>query len=185
MRDDSRGDTYLNTGIQTTNGWDMTFDLRLSEALWFSGSASIVSGQLKYGPVNNQNIQTGGNYIQLYSNGAFLTKEVETTYLVRRPSNLNVNVFYKPASSILTRIDIKYVGSRYDAYYNSGIGPWGALDVLKIDEYILIDFTLRYEFSKYLSLSLRMENMFDNKYSEILGYTTRGRGIYCSTFLSF
>jgi vitamin B12 transporter len=185
MRDDYRGDTYLNVGTQNTSGWDIAFDLHLTDALSLSGSASIVRGRLTYKPENIQDKHVEGNHVQLYSNGAFLTREVETTNLVRRPSLFNASISYRPIADLLTKIDIEYVGSRYDAYYNTAIGPWGALDVLKIDDYTLVDCTVRYEFNDNLSVSIRMENVFDTRYSEILGFTTKGRAIYLGTRVSF
>jgi vitamin B12 transporter len=188
MRDDYRGDTYLNIGKQTTHGMDLIFDVQITDFLAISGSASLITGKLTYDPRNIQNRHIEGNRVQLYSNGAFVTREIETINLVRRPSSCNLNIQYKPMTDItdiLTQFDIRYVGSRYDAYYNNTIGPWGALDVLKLGGYTLLGLAVRYELNTNLSFNLRIENILDTQYSEILGYTTKGRALYLSTMFSF
>ncbi|MCX6120279.1 MAG: TonB-dependent receptor [Ignavibacteriales bacterium] len=185
MRDDYRGDTYLNLGKQTTSGLDLIFDVHLTDFLTIAGSASLITGKLAYYPEDIQNQHIEGNHVQLYSNGAFVTREIETMNLVRRPSSCNVNIQYKPMTALLTQIDIRYVGSKYDAYYNNAIGPYGALDVLKLNDYTLIDCAVRYEIHTYLSLNVRVENILDTRYSEVLGYTTKGRALYVGTQLSF
>jgi vitamin B12 transporter len=185
MRDDYRGDTYLNLGRQTTDGLDLIFDVHLFDVLTISGSASLITGKLAYSPGDIQNQHIEGNHVQLYSNGAFVTREIETMNLVRRPNSCNLNIQYKPITDLLTQIDIRYVGSKYDAYYNNAIGPYGALDVHKLNDYTLVDCAIRYEMNKHLTLNLRMENILDTRYSEILGYATKGRALYVSTHLSF
>ena len=74
--------------------------------------------------------------------------------------------------------NIKYVGKRDDAFYNDGLGPYGALDTKTVDGYTLIDINARYKIIDPLQINLRIENVTDTKYSEILGYNTRGRGFY-------
>jgi vitamin B12 transporter len=183
-RDDFRGDTYLNVGTQTTNGWDIALDLQITNDLLLSGSTSIISGRLSYRPEDVETEHIKGNHVQLYSNGAFLTQKVETTNLVRRPSIFNISVSYKPITPLLTRVDVRHVGYKYDAFYNTNLGPWGSLDVLRINDYTLVDWAMRYEINKCLSMNLRLENVFDTHYSEILGFTTKGRSLYFSTRMS-
>ncbi|MBK8517091.1 MAG: TonB-dependent receptor [Saprospiraceae bacterium] len=45
-------------------------------------------------------------------------------------------------------------------------------------DYSLTDMDISYPIIKNLTATLRVENIFDIKYNEIYGYSTRGRGIY-------
>jgi len=42
----------------------------------------------------------------------------------------------------------------------------------------LADFVARMEMGKGLSTQLRLENIFNKDYNEILGYASKGRGLY-------
>ncbi|MCX6297190.1 MAG: TonB-dependent receptor [Bacteroidetes bacterium] len=129
MRDDHRGDTYLNLGTMFTQGVELGISSKFSEKLLLSANVSLVSGKLRYKPSDIDTTQTHGNYVQIFGNGAFITnKEVETLGLSRRPNTANFSITYIPVKQFAIRADVRYVGSRGDVYYNSSYGPWGALD---------------------------------------------------------
>jgi vitamin B12 transporter len=180
MRDDFRGDTYLNVGKQTTSGVEFTLNSTISDKLSFSGNFSVVSGKLTYDSSTIDTSQTSGNHVQVYSNGAFITKHVETLGLVRRPNIVNLSLTYLPLDRLSLRTDVRYVGSRSDIYYESKLGPYGALGTLPVADYTLVDVSAKYAFDEHLSIGTRIENVFDTRYAEINGFTTRGRGIYLS-----
>ncbi len=179
-RDDFRGDSYLNVGKQNTSGFEFTLTSQISEKLLFTGNFSIVSGKITYNPSDIDGSQTGGNHVQLFSNGAFISREVESPDLVRRPNTANLNLIYKPIGPFALRIDVKHVGSRSDIYYDSKLGPYGALGTLPVADYTIVDLSQRFALDGHLSIGARIENVFDAKYSEINGFTTRGRGFYIS-----
>ncbi len=178
-RDDSRGDTYINLGTMTTQGVELGINSVLSEKLIVSANISLVSGKIKYAPNDIDTSQTHGNQIQIFNNGAFVTnKNVETLGLSRRPSTANLSITYMPVKQLALRADVRHVGSRGDAYYEPTLGPYGALGTVAVEQYTLLDLSLRTNIFKGLTASLRVENVLDKKYHEINGYTTRGRGFY-------
>ena len=73
---------------------------------------------------------------------------------------------------------ISYTGQRDDVFYDSGNGPMGALSTSPVKDYTLLDLSLQYKITSPLSAALKLENILNEKYSEINGFTTRGRGIY-------
>ena len=83
-----------------------------------------------------------------------------------------------PIKQIGIRADVRHVGSRGDIYYESTLGPYGALGTVAVEQYTLLDLSLRATIYKGLSANLRVENVLDKKYYEINGFTTRGRGFY-------
>lgn len=185
MRDDNRGSTYINVGNQKTKGFEAQLHINITNSLSVSALTSITKGKLIYSTEKIDTIHTEGNHVQLYNSGAFLNKNVEVMNLARRPSYMNIMISYRPLADFTTKFSIRYVGTSYDAFYNSNIVPWGASDVSKLNDYTLVDVDFMYKLNNNIGFSLKLENIFNTKYSEILGYTTKGRGIYLGTMLSF
>jgi len=179
-RDDFRGDTYLNVGKQSTSGVEFTLASQISEKLLFTGNFSMVSGELTYNPSDIDASQTRGNHVQVFSNGAFISKKVESLGLVRRPNTVNLSLTYKPIDKLALRVDVSHVGARSDIFYNSTLGPYGALGSVPVADYTLVDFSQKFTLNEHISIIARVENIFDTKYAEINGFTTRGRGVYLS-----
>lgn len=182
---DYRGDTYLNIGKQTNQGMEFSLSSKINEKLFFSGNLSLISGRLEYDPSKIDTSHTHGNTVQLFANGAFLNKSVEAIGLVRRPGTGNLNLTYKPVKKLSLTANVRYAGPRSDIYYSAALGPFGALASKGIADYALFDVIVRYSIMKGLSAGLRAENLFNVKYSEIYGYTTRGRGFYVNLRYTF
>ncbi len=177
-RDDYRGETYLNLGTMKTEGIELGFSSKLGEKCSVSGNLSLVTGKLYYHPDDIDTTQTRGNHVQLFNNGAFINKEVEITGLTRRPNTANLSLTYKPIKKLSLRADMRHAGARSDVFYDSSLPPYGALGTVGVEPYTLLDLSAHFDIFKGLSAMLRVENVFDEKYSEIKGYTTRGRGVY-------
>jgi len=178
--DSLEGDTYLNIGTQTSSGIELNVKDRLNSWLFFEGNISLITGSLTYNPSDINSLQTGGNEVQLFSNGAFLTNQVESMKLVRRPNTANASLTYLPIDMLVLRMDLKIVSSRNDTYYDSNLGPYGALASIPLSSYTLIDFSQKFIINNDWFMSGKIENIFNVQYSEILGYTSRGRGFYLS-----
>ncbi len=178
-RDDYRGDTYINLGTMITEGVELSFNSIVSSKFAVSANISLVSGKLKYKPSDIDTAQTHSNYVQIFGNGAFINnKQVESLGLTRRPSTANLSLTYYPMKKVAVRADVRHVGSRADVYYESTLGPNGALGTVAVEQYTLLDISLRAAICEGFSANLRVENIFDKKYYEINGFSTRGRGFY-------
>jgi vitamin B12 transporter len=185
-RDDYRGDTYINAATMITEGVEIGFSSRINEKLFVSANLSLTSGKLSYNPEDVDTSQTGGNHVQVFSNGAFLTnKNVEVLGLTRRPSTANLSLTYLPIRILSLRADVRYVGSRPDATYEPTLGPYGAQGSVSVRQYSLLDLSANIKIWKGLSAGLRVSNVFDENYYEINGFTTKGRGIYGNVKYSF
>ena len=178
LRDDNRGNTYLNLGKQISRGIEFSVEATLLKNLWASAGFSLIGGTLSYSPVSLDVAKTEGHHVQLYSNGAFLNNDVEVETLVRRPNTAHVTVRCEPYEEWLLLLSIRSVGKRYDVFYDSQLGPYGALGAREVDAYVLVDLSQRLELMKNLVVRAKIENVFDTRYSEIRGFTTRGRGVY-------
>ena len=182
---DYRGDTYVNIGKQTNQGVEIGASSKLGERILVSGNVSLISGKLEHDPSNISPSHTQGNQVQLFANGAFINKQVESVGLVRRPSTANLSFTYKPIKKISLRVDFRYSGPRSDIYYSSTLGPYGALATKGMSDYALMDLSVRYNIFKGLMASFRIANVFDEQYYEIYGYTTLGRNYNLSLRYSF
>ncbi len=177
---DYRGDTYLNLGRQLNKGVEFGMHSRISDKLMFSANISLTSGKLEYNPSNIDVNQTKGNRVQVFANGAFMNKQRESLGLVRRPNTANLALTYKPDENLTVKLDVRYVGPRTDVYYESSLGPFGALATVGVEDYTLLDVSGRYQITNSLSALIRIQNLLDTEYSEIKGYTTLGRSVFLS-----
>jgi len=180
MRDDFRGDRYLNLGKQTTNGFEVSIHSAFTEVLALEANASLVSGEIKYIPDEIIEAQTGGQQVQLYSNGAFLNKESKTSSLVRRPSEANLKLIWSATKKVTLIPSLRYVTSKNDIYYDGKLGPYGALAFKSVDAYTLVNLALNVNVTKHISFNIRSENLLNEKYEEIHGFATLGRSIYAT-----
>ncbi|UCH13899.1 MAG: TonB-dependent receptor [Bacteroidales bacterium] len=177
MRDDHRGDTYLNLGTQFIRGVEFSIRTRLSDKFHVRGNFTLFSGELKYDPSEIDITHTSGNHVQLFNSGKFVNSKLEKAGLVRRSNTANITFSYQPVKSLTLSALLRYVGPRVDVFYDSNLGPWGAQGSLNIDDYTLMDLSARLQLADSFYLLMHLENIFDTRYSEIAGYTTRGRGV--------
>jgi vitamin B12 transporter len=88
-----------------------------------------------------------------------------------RPTNKVVfGVAYStPVISLLA--DYNYVSGRFNSSHDAEIGK-------KLSPYWLVNLSGTYKVSKILSLFVRIENLFDADYEEVLSYGTKGTSVY-------
>ena len=100
--------------------------------------------------------------------------------MIKRSNKANLYFIYNPTQELSLRLYIKYVGKKQDLAYDGTLGPYGALGAQNISDYTLFDISAKFNIMQNLSAALRVENIFDKEYTEVLGYRTRGRGVYAS-----
>ncbi|MFI5134866.1 MAG: TonB-dependent receptor plug domain-containing protein [Chitinophagales bacterium] len=184
-RDDFRGDTYLNVGTLTSRGVEVSFNSSLNRHFAISGNVNLLSGKLAYDPAKIDTTHTEGNHIQLYSNGVFPVTEVQTIGLTRRPITANFFFTYSPIQKLSLQLITRYIGPHTDIYYDSNLGPFGALNTVALEDYVLLDALADFEFSKSFSAAFKAENILNAKYTDLRGFTSRGRGFYLTLRAKF
>lgn len=179
------GDTFVNASEQTVNGLEVSANAFLTSRLNLEGSISLTKSTLTFGPGDINKSYTGGNHVQLYESGQFITGEQEIEGLTRRPSfNAFVSATYQATDDLRLKVDSRFVGSRDDVFYSASLGPYGALDRSKLSNYNLTDFSARYDITNQFAVTAKVENIFDTEYQEINGYQTRGRGLFLKASFS-
>lgn len=182
---DYLGDTYLNASQQNINGLEASVTAYPIAKLSLHGNISLTKSTLTFGPDDINKSYTGGNHVQIYESGQFVTEEKEVEGLTRRPSvNAFVSASYKATDALRVTVDSRFVGARDDVYYSANLGPYGALDRSNMPGYNLTDLSIRYAISKRFAVTGKIENLFDTEYQEINGYKTRGRGLFLKASFS-
>ena len=175
MRDDYRGDTYINIGTQTNTGFDITLNAELSMKLKFAINLNIVNGKLKYSPLEIDTGNVGNNHVQVFESGQFISDDVEIERLTRRSSSANIALQYSPVKKLVFRLEGNHVGPRGDVFYDVNLGPYGALATTTVSDYSLLNFATTYHFSDNFLANFRINNFENKKYYEINGFSTTGR----------
>jgi vitamin B12 transporter len=105
-----------------------------------------------------------------YVTGTLIDAAGMKTTLFRQPKNTyGVNVYYQFVKSFSAGLNYKYTGDRTDENFNT----FPATNVT-LKHYNLVDAHLQYAANTHISLFADLKNLFDEKYTEWLGYNTRG-----------
>ncbi|MDZ7715535.1 MAG: TonB-dependent receptor [Balneolaceae bacterium] len=180
------GDTYINISEQDIKGIEVNLNVRPSPKFSYGGRLSVTESTLAFGPNDIDQSYTGGNHVQLFGNGKFVDNKEEIKGLTRRPKiSALLKASYRPAASLKVSASSKFVGSRDDIFYSSSLGPFGAQDRTQVDGYNLTDIHVYYSINSQLSVTGKVENIFDANYVEINGYQTRGRGFFLKLSYGF
>ncbi|TAL61291.1 MAG: TonB-dependent receptor [Bacteroidetes bacterium] len=182
---DYKGDTYLNLGNLTTEGIELDAHSAMGKKFLITGNFSWMRGKQNFYAADIDTVKTEGNHVQLFSNGQFLEYKYQSEGLTRRPVTANLTVTYMPATKVFFKAVLKYVSKRNDVYYDYMLGPYGAMGKTPVQSYTLLDLVSGVKFSQYLSGLVRVENVFNVSYSEIRGFSNRGRGFYISINYTF
>ncbi len=176
---DDRGDTYMNVGKQRVKGFEVETSVVVTDKISLRANITLLKGEIEIKPEDLDGQSTGGNHVQLYNLGSFLTGDIKQTDLVRRPDFSSfMQMRYQPAKdwSLVTRY--RYTGSRIDSGYDFTLGPYGALKRLEVEDYHLIDLAINWQATKVLAVAMQVENILNEAYREVAGFQTRGRSGY-------
>ncbi|MEO5673227.1 MAG: TonB-dependent receptor, partial [Chitinophagales bacterium] len=171
-------------GTLTSRGVEVFFNTRLNSYFSLSGNLNLVNGKLSYNPSVIDSTHTRGNHIQLFNNGIFPAAKVESIGLTRRPVTANLFFTWQPLKGLSIQISSRWIGQHTDVFYDSNLGPFGALNTITLEDYVLFDVLLSYQFNKYISAMLKAENLFNTSFTDLRGFTSRGRGIFLSLYAS-
>ena len=95
---------------------------------------------------------------------------VNTGNLYRRPKNTyGITAYYQFVKSFSAGLVYKYTGDRTDENFNTY-----PTTIVTLKHYNLVDAHLQYQAYTRVSLFADLKNLFDVKYTDWLGYNTRG-----------
>ena len=176
---DDRGDTYINVGKHWASGLELEGYAKVSSRFAVEGNLTLLNTQIEAGPKDVEASHTGNNHIQLYNLGAFLDEGVEQQHMVRRPDLASLfRLNYFPTPALAVNVSHRYTGKRFDSGYDGSLGPYGALGRMGVEAYHLVDAGVSWQTSKALTLAVRLENLLNEDYREVVGFQTRGRSLF-------
>lgn len=181
---DYLGDTYLNISKQTVRGIELGGGAQIVKRISVRGNFTWIESELQFSPSDINVAKTDGNQVQLFSVGSFIGVAEKVNSLARRPSITGfAAITFQVRSNLSISTNYRLAGSRFDSVYDPQLGPFGALGRLNIQPYHLFDGTLNWKWNTHISVAAKLENIFDVNYSEIAGFSTRGRSVYCKISL--
>lgn len=176
---DDRGDTYINVGEQLARGAELEGLVQFTPFISMQANISVIETAITADPENVDVAHTGGNHVQLYNLGAFLNDGIRQYDLVRRPDlTAFASIQYRPFEDLSLNASWRYTGRRFDAGYDGSLGPYGALARIGVEAYHLVDAGLGWQASELIHIALKVENILNEEYREVVGFQTRGRSIY-------
>jgi vitamin B12 transporter len=183
MRDDYRGDTYLNMGELQNYGMELSAALRMGQRFFVQGQVSMTAGRLT---LDRSALSDYSAYhIQHFESGTFVGDETrEIIGLDRRSNTASVVLSYTVIKGLTATASSRFVSPRYDLFYDGSLGPYGALNRALVKDYALVDLGLSYT-NKRLAAGLRVSNLLNTEYMEINGYRTRPLGCYLNVGYRF
>lgn len=103
---------------------------------------------------------------------------------VRRPRHMAaLNLNYKFVNERANvNLNLSYTGKQTDQFFPP---PTFAPQTIELDNYTLVDLTGSFELSNRVTLYARVENLFDEDYTNVIGFQTPGLGVYAGIRASF
>lgn len=108
-----------------------------------------------------------------YTNAVDLSNKSESK-LIRRPKDkVTLSLSYNPIQKFNLHSSIRYVGKREDDDFST----FPSNRVI-LSDYTIVDLTVNYNLLDEINLFVRVENLLDTDYEEVLYYGTLGRSFY-------
>ncbi|OOF70170.1 TonB-dependent receptor plug domain-containing protein [Rodentibacter caecimuris] len=134
------------------------------------GSSKIRGVEVGYSATLRQNLTYYANYTYTQA------KNGNGVELARRPKHTaNTGVAYQITERFGSNLNLAYVGKRIDTYPSR----------TKLPSYTLVNFGMNYQIAPNLNVYANLNNLFDKKYENILGYGQDGRNFYIGLKGSF
>jgi len=109
----------------------------------------------------------------------FLDSEQNGIEEIRRPEFLaSATVTYRPIDALSLTASLDHNGSQLDT-------DFGTFQNVTLDAFTLIGLNAAYDMDDYFTLTLRGENLLDEDYQEVFGYTSPGRAVYAGLKANF
>ena len=108
-------------------------------------------------------------------------KQYGANYLRRPMHTANAGLAYQITEKLGTDVNVSYTGKRMDIYYSK---TYSAHKV-KLPSYTLANLGVNYKVADSLTIYANLNNVFNKKYENVLGYGQDGRNVYVGLKGSF
>ena len=108
-------------------------------------------------------------------------KQYGANYLRRPMHTANAGLAYQITEKLGTDVNVSYTGKRMDTYYS----PTYSTHKVKLPSYTLANLGVNYKVADSLTIYANLNNVFNKKYENVLGYGQDGRNVYVGLKGSF
>ena len=170
--------------VANTLSWNTVFyKNNTNDVIYFAGLNSAPYGVYRNGELQKakgfeSELKYSAGQLTATAFAAYLTGSltdengVTTNVLIRKPKNtFGANVYYQFFKNFSAGAVYKYTGDRSDDKFNN---VTYATSVVTLKHYNVVDAHLQFEPCKKISLFADLKNLFDAKYTDWVGYNTRG-----------
>ncbi|MFZ7157599.1 TonB-dependent receptor plug domain-containing protein [Avibacterium gallinarum] len=149
----------------------------VSQAVNMNGSTKIKGIEIAYNGKITDDLSAYANYTYTQ------TKDSKGQTLVRRPKHMaNLGLAYQITEALGANVNVNYVGKRVDTYFDE---TTYASSRVKMPSYTLVSLGANYQVTPNLNVYANLNNLFDKKYENIVGYGQYGRTLYVGLKGSF
>lgn len=146
------------------------------QSINLDGTTKVKGVELVYTGKFTDNLTTYANYT--YTN----TKDSKDKELVRRPKHsANAGLAYQITDKLGSSVSVSYVGKRTDNYWDANY----VSHTVKMPSYTLVNLGANYQITKNVNIYANLNNLFDKKYENVIGYGQDGRNVYVGLKGSF
>ncbi|MEY2560661.1 MAG: vitamin transporter, partial [Verrucomicrobiota bacterium] len=161
------GLTYFHNDLSNVIGFNGMFQtLNLGAA-----ETQGVEVEVRVTPVADLTFRASYTYLEAEKTSAADISQLPGARLPRRPRNeAYVSASYLWCKKLRTTVEAKFVNAREELNFG---GP-----NFDIEDYAFVNFAAEYEINSCLSVFARINNLTDEKYSEVFGFPALGRAAY-------
>ncbi|MGI8890609.1 MAG: TonB-dependent receptor [Chthoniobacterales bacterium] len=168
------GATYFHNDLSNVIGFNGQFDTLNLGAARTQG----IETELHARPIENLSLTATYTYLEAEKTSAADISQLPGARLPRRPRNeFYVSASYLWFKKLRTTAEAKFVNAREELNFG---GP-----NFDIEDYSFVNLAAEYAWNSHLSVFGRVDNLTDEKYSEVYGFPALGRAAYGGVRLSF
>ncbi|MEY2511082.1 MAG: vitamin transporter [Verrucomicrobiota bacterium] len=172
----SIGLTYFHNDLSNLIGFNGLFETLNLGAARTQG----IEAEIRVTPITDLTFLATYTYLDTEKTSATDISPPEGARLPRRPRNeAYASASYLWSKKLRTTLEAKWVNAREEINRNF-IGP-----NFDIEDYAFVNFAAEYEINKCVSVFARVNNLTDEKYSEVFGFPALGRTAFAGFKVRF
>ena len=169
--------TYFARNVKNAISSEViNFTTYTSRAVNLEGKSKVKGVEIAYNSKITDALSAYANYTYTQ------TRDSKGAELARRPKHLaNAGLAYQITEKLGADMNVSYTGKRMDTYYS----PTYSTHKVKLPSYTLANLGVNYKVTDGLTVYANLNNVFNKKYENVLGYGQDGRHVYVGLRGSF
>lgn len=169
--------TYFARNVKNAISSEViNFTIYTSRAVNLEGKSKVKGVEVAYNSKITDVLGAYANYTYTQ------TRDSKGAELARRPKHLaNAGLAYQITEKLGSDVNLSYTGKRMDTYYS----PTYSTHKVKLPSYTLANVGVNYKVAESLTVYANLNNVFNKKYENVLGYGQDGRHVYVGLRGSF